>query len=286
MEVERLKEEAKSFLELEKIKDEKPGSFDVVGHIAIVDFGNKTWEEKKKIAELIMSLNKHIKTVLEKASERKGIYRIRNYNFIAGEKNTETVHKEYGCIFILDPTKVYFSPRELTERQRIAEKVKENETVLVMFSGIAPYPIQIAKKQPNVKKIVCIEINPIAVNYARKNIRINKVENKIEIIEGDAKDIRKELIEKFDRIIMPLPLGAENFLDVAVKYIKDGGIIHFYNWGSEPKIFENGEKIIREVLKDLEIKYKIIEKRKVLPYGPRKWKVCFDLLIKKGNSND
>jgi len=276
----KLKEDVKNFSELEKVKD-RPGSFDVIGHIAIVEIPDKTMEEKKKIAELIMSLNKHIKTVLEKKSERKGIYRIREYEFLAGEKNTETQHKEYGCTFILDPTKVYFSPRELTERQRIAEKVKDGETVLVMFSGIAPYAIQIAKKNPNVKKIVCIELNPIAVKYAKMNVRINKVEDKVEIIEDDVRNIRNELIGTFDRIVMPLPLGAENFLDIAIKYLKDKGVIHFYNWGKEPNVFENGEKIIEETFKKLGVKYKILEKRKVLPYAPRKWKVCFDIFVEK-----
>ena len=279
----KLKDDVKTFVEYEKIKDERPNSFDVIGHIAIVEIPNKSREEKIKIAELIMNLNKHIKTVLEKKSERKGIYRIRNYEFIAGENKTETYHKEYGCVFVLDPTKVYFSPRELTERQRIASQVKEGESVLVMFAGVAPYAIQIAKKQPKVERIVCIEINPVAVEYAKRNIRLNKVEDKIEIIEGDVRDVREDLIEKFDRIVMPLPLGAESFLDIALKYIKRKGIIHFYNWGREPNIFENGEKIIEENFKKFNIKYKILEKRKVLPYGPRKWKVCFDILVKKEN---
>ncbi|MEM5832188.1 MAG: class I SAM-dependent methyltransferase family protein [Candidatus Aenigmatarchaeota archaeon] len=282
----KLEEDVEIFTEYEKLKDERPHSFDVIGHIAIIEIPNKSEEEKIKIAKLIMSLNKHIKTVLEKKSERKGIYRIREYSFLAGEEKTETIHKEYGCIFALDPTKVYFSPRELTERQRIASQVKEGENVLVMFAGIAPYAIQIAKKQPNVKKIVCIEINPIAVEYAKKNVKLNKVEDKVEIIEGDVRDIKDYLIEKFDRIVMPLPLGGENFLDIAIKYLKKRGIIHFYNWGKEPNIFENGEKIIEESFKKFNIKYKILEKRKVLPYGPRKWKVCFDIFVKKGEDKN
>jgi len=282
----KLKEDVKTFVEYENLKDKRPHSFDVIGHIAIVELPNKTEEEKIKIAKLIMSLNKHIKTVLEKKSERKGTYRIREYSLIAGEEKTETIHKEYGCIFLLDPTKVYFSPRELTERQRIASKVNENENVLVMFAGIAPFAIQIAKKQPNVNKVVCIEINPIAVEYAKKNIKLNKVENKVEIIEGDVRDIKKEFFEMFDRIIMPLPLGSESFLDIAAKYVKKPGIIHFYNWGREPNIFENGEKVIDDVFKKLNIKYKILEKRKVLPYGPRKWKVCFDILVMKEKEDE
>jgi len=277
----RLKKEVEVFNEIEKIKDKRPNSFDIIGHIAIVEIPERLKRKKKLIAKVIMDLNKHIKTVLEKASERKGIYRIRKYRFIAGERKFETIHKEYGCLFKLDPTKVYFSPRELTERQRIASQVKENETVMVMFAGVAPYAIQIAKKQPKVKEVIAIEINPVAAKYARENVVLNKVDDKVKIIEGDVREKCKEFYGKCDRIVMPLPKGAEDFLDIAAKCLKRKGYIHFYNWGNEPNIFENAEKIIKDELSKMNVKYKIINKRKVLPYAPRKWKVCIDIFVKK-----
>jgi tRNA (guanine37-N1)-methyltransferase len=277
----KLREEIKIFSEIEKIKEKRPGSFDVIGHIAIVEIPPNLEDKKELVAQVIMSLNKHIRTVLEKVSERKGIFRVREYNFLAGEKNFETIHKEYGCIFKLDPTKVYFSPRELTERQRIASMVKEGETVMVMFAGIAPYAIQIAKKQPKVKEVIAVELNPDAVKYARENIILNKVEDKVKVIEGDVKEKCVEFYGKCDRVIMPLPLGGEEFLDVAVNCLKEKGFIHFYNWGKEPNIFENAEKIVKEKMEKINVKYEIIGKRKVLPYAPRKWKVCLDVYVEK-----
>jgi len=277
----KLEKEVEAFSELEKLKDERPSSFDVIGHVAIIEIPERLKRKKKLLAKVIMSLNKHIRTVLEKASERKGIYRIRKYRFLAGEKNFETIHKEYGCLFKLDPTKVYFSPRELTERQRIASQVKENEVVMVMFAGIAPYAIQIAKKQPNVKEVIAIEINPIAVKYARENVVLNKVQEKVRVIEGDVREKCEEFYGKCDRVVMPLPKGAEDFLDIAVNCLKEEGYIHFYNWGSEPNIFENAEKIVEERLGEMGVEYRIVNKRKVLPYAPRKWKVCLDIYVKK-----
>ncbi len=277
----KLEEEVEVFAQLEKLKNERPSSFDVIGHIAIVEVPERLKKKKKLVAKVIMGLNRHIKTVLEKASERKGIYRTRNYKFLAGEKNFETLHKEYGCVFKLDPTKVYFSPRELTERQRIASQVKEGETVMVMFAGVAPYAIQIAKKQPKVKEVVAIEINPVAVKYARENVILNKVSDKVKIIEGDVREKCIDFYGKCDRVVMPLPMGGEDFLEIAVNCLKERGHIHFYNWGSEPNIFENAEKIVMEKLGKLGVKYKIINRRKVLPYAPRKWKVCLDIYVEK-----
>jgi len=277
----KLKKEVEVFSDLEKLKDERPSSFDVIGHIAIIEIPEKLRKKRKLIAKVIMGLNKHIKTVLEKASERKGIYRTRKYKFLAGEKIFETVHKEYGCLFKLDPTKVYFSPRELTERQRIASQVKEGEVVMVMFAGVAPYAIQIAKKQPKVKEIIAIEINPVAVKYARENVILNKVEDKVKVIEGDVREKCIDFYGKCDRVVMPLPMGGEDFLDIAVNCLKKKGYIHFYNWGSEPNIFENAEKVVREKFEKLGVKYEIINRRKVLPYAPRKWKVCLDIYVRK-----
>jgi len=277
----RLEKEVEVFSELERLKNERPSSFDLIGHIAIIEIPEKLKKKKKLIAKIIMSLNKHIKTVLEKASERKGIYRIRKYRFLAGEKKFETIHKEYGCVFKLDPTKVYFSPRELTERQRIASQVKEDEVVMVMFAGVAPYAIQIAKRQPNVKEVIAIEINPIAVKYAKENVILNKVQDKVKVIEGDVREKCKDFYGKCDRVVMPLPKGAEDFLDIAINCLKKEGYVHFYNWGEEPNIFENAGKIVEEKLGKMGVKYKIVNKRKVLPYAPRKWKVCLDIYVKK-----
>ena len=72
--------------------------------------------------------------------------------------------------------KVYFSPRLSEERKRIFQQVKNNETILVMFSGIAVYPIVISKNT-KAKAIVGIEINPIAHKYALENLKLNKISN-------------------------------------------------------------------------------------------------------------
>ena len=275
----RLKNLLKAYLDLNKLKL-VPNSYDLVGHVAILDIPKELKKEKKLIAKVLLETNNHIKTVLQKASKREGEFRTRKYKFLAGKRKTETLHKEYGCIFKLDPTKVYFSPRELTERQRIAEQVKPKETVMVMFAGVGPYPIVIAKKQPEVKKIIAIEINPKAVKYMKENIRINKLSHKIIPIKGDVRDECKEWYGKCDRVVMPLPLGAESFLDLAVKCLKKkGGIIHFYNWGEEPDIFKQAKELVKKIMKKMKKKYKILKSRKVLPYAPRRWKVCLDIKV-------
>jgi len=75
-------------------------------------------------------------------------------------------------------------------------------------------------------------------------------------------------------------LGAENFLDLALKYIKKNGMIHFYNWGTEDDLFGNVLKILKENARKMKKRYRTINKKKVLKYAPKKWKICLDVLVK------
>jgi tRNA (guanine37-N1)-methyltransferase len=276
--VRKLKELLKDKLTEEELKLVK-SSFDIVGSrekaVAIIEIPKELEEKKGLIAEALMKLNKNVKSVLRKISGRRGNLRLREFELVAGDPNTEVLHKENGYILKLDPQKVYFSPREATERMRIAKQVKAGEKVLVMFSGVGPYCIAIAKFQPLVEKVYGIEINPIAHKYAEENVRINKLSHKIVLIEGDVRDVYKNFKNFFDRIVMPLPLGGEEFLELAVYCLKKGGYIHFYSWGLEEDPYVKGMKIIEKFVKA----YKIIGKRLVLPYAPRKWKVCIDLQV-------
>lgn len=275
-----LKKLLEAYLDIEKIKL-IPSGYDLIGHIAILEIPDELKNKKKLIAKAILQVHKNIKTVLEKSSERKGLFRVRKYKFLAGQRKFETVHKEHGCQFKLNPTKVYFSPRELTERQRIAEQVKPDEVIMVMFGGIGPFPIIIAKRQPKIKKIISVEINPVATKYAKENIRLNKLSDKIIAIQGDVREKCEKWYGKCDRVLMPLPLESVGFLDVAVKCLKKkGGIIHFYNWGEEEDLFDNALDAIQENMKILKRKYKVLNMKKVLPYAPKKFKVCIDFKVR------
>jgi len=257
-------------------------AFDLVGSreraVALVEIPESA--DEKAIAERIMKQNKNVKSVLKRISERSGELRLEKYELIAGDKNTEVVHREHGFMIKLDPQKVYFSPREATERQRIAEQVKANETVLVMFSGVAPYALAIAKRQAAVERIYCIEKNADAHKYAEENVRMNKFSHKISLLCGDAKEEAKEFLGKCDRVLMPLPFGAGEFLETAFSCLKPtGGIVHFYSVGKLDNLYSEAESIIEKIAKKLNKKFKVLWERKVSQYAPGKWKICIDFQV-------
>jgi len=251
-------------------------SFDIIGDIIVIEIPKELRKKEKIIADALRKTHPHVKTILKKIGEREGKFRLRKFKKIFGEE-TETIHKEYGCIFKLDVTKVYFSPRESTERQRVAEKIKPNEKILVMFAGVGPYAIIIAKKQPSVK-VYAIEINPDAVKYMIENVRMNKVGDRVIPILGDVAKKSEDFYGKCDRVIMPLPKGAYKYLKYAIKCAKPGGVIHFYYWAKEEDLFSECVDFIEKTAKKMGRKIEIVDKRKVLPYGPRKWKICVEFI--------
>ena len=221
-----------------------------------------------------------MRTVLRKSSPRYSTYRVRNFELLYGNTNTEVLHKEYGYIVKVDPTKVYFSPRESYERVRIAKQIRENEFIMLMFAGVGPYALAILKFQPDVKKIIAIEISPIAFKYLLENIELNKAVGKILAVLGDVKEVCNTWYGMCDRVIMPLPKGAYKYLDIAVRCLKpEGGIIHFYHWSKEEDLFSEAEELLRKAGEDHGFKTKILERRVVSPYAPRVYKIVIDALL-------
>ncbi|MFE3845866.1 class I SAM-dependent methyltransferase family protein [Thermoplasmatota archaeon] len=229
----------------------------------------------------MIKAHKNIKTVC-RIDPVSGELRIRNLSIISGSKNTETIHNEFGLKYNIDVSKAYFSPRLATERMRITNLVKPEEVIVDMFTGVAPFSINIAK-YANPRKIYAIDKNKYAIEYAKKNIRINNVLDKIEVIHSDAKkvdDILNEKNEKANRIIMNLPFSAKSFLPYAFKISKEKIIIHYYDIIKEEDI-NNRIKELKKIAKVN--KYKIINFniRKIKTYSPREFYICIDITAKK-----
>jgi len=262
-----------------------PSSFDIIGSregaIAVLEFPEGAPDHvKRAVAEAIMKLHRNVRIVLAKASERKGPYRVRDYEVLAGGGSTEVVHVEHGVRLKLDPTKVYFSPREATERVRVASQVKPGETVMVMFAGVGPYALMIAKKQPLVEKVIAIELNPEAYRYMVENVRLNKLESKVVPVLGDVKTEAKRWYGICDRVVMPLPKGAHKFLGRAFLCLKpEGGVIHFYHWAPERDLFGEAYRLLEREAALREMSVRILDARVVSEYAPRVYKVCIDALV-------
>lgn len=255
----------------DKTIDEIRGSFDIIGDVVILEIPDDLKNYKELIGEAALKFTKR-KAVFMKKSEIKGIIRTRELEHIAGEDISETIHQEFGCRLMLDVKRVYFSPRLATERKRVADNVKNGEVIVDMFAGVGPFPILIAKNHD--VTVYAVDINPEAYKYTKKNIELNKVQNKVIPILGDVREALENKNIKADRIIMNLPGSAYEFLDTAMKSLKSGGTIHYYEFSED---FERPVERLKKAAYPRKVE--ILDKRKVRSRSPGKWHMGIDARI-------
>ncbi len=247
-------------------------AYEIVGDIAIID---QHESDAHRIANTLIR-QKKIKTVVQAASAVTGEYRTREFTILAGEKRTETLYRENGCRYLLDVSRVYFTPRLATERMRIANQVREKDTVVDMFAGVGPFSILIAKKIP-AAHVIAIDKNPVAIEYLKENVRLNKVKN-IEIKEGDAR-VEIKGVSDADHVIMNLPHSGLDFLDAAFSAVKKGGVIHFYAITHEDELFDGVWRKIEEKAREFNYLVILIDRRIVRPYAPYQYNICIDFQV-------
>lgn len=256
-------------------------AIDFIGDIAVIEIPPELEAYKNEIGGAILKAHKNVRTVLAKSGAVTGTYRLREFTVIAGKPKTETIHKEYGCKYYVDLAKAYFSPRLSYEHNRVSSLVREGETVIDMFAGVGPFSILIAKKHENVK-VYALDINPNAVVFLKRNIRLNRVEGKVHPVLGDAKQIVKKMFKgSADRIIMNLPEKAIEFVDAACEALKpEGGTIHFYSFVNASDSIENLKlRFQGEVEKFGRKVEKIPFSRFVRETAPYKWQAVLDAKI-------
>ncbi|MFP3872738.1 MAG: class I SAM-dependent methyltransferase [Candidatus Natronoplasma sp.] len=260
----------------EELKEYLPSSYDVIGDIAIIKLPREIEDHKEKIGKAILDTHKSLVTVLEDEGVE-GKFRIRNVKHLAGEKKTVTVHREYGAEFEVDVSEVYFSPRLATERWRVVKKVREEEVIFDMFAGVGPYTVLIGRNA-DVEHIHSVDLNPTAVEYLKRNVKRNRLEELVSVYEADARDVAPTIT--CDRIIMNLPHSSEEFIRPALKALDDEGVIHYY------EIVEEGERENRleellGVIKKEGFEVQVSEKREVRTYSATQVQMVYDLELEK-----
>lgn len=274
-----LKEALKGVLSDAEI-NEVYSSFDIIGDIVIIKVPDSMNTKKQLIADAILGKVKPVKSVFMQSSPVQGDFRVRDVEYLAGENRTSTIYKEHNCRFKVDVAKVYFSPRLSTERARIANMVNDNEVIVNMFAGICTFSIIIAKKRNC--KIYSADLNPDAYSLCDENVKLNKVAERVIPMLGDAKDIiMQELKGKADRVLMPLPERAKEYLEYAVMALKKKGTIHYFTHVHSDSRKDAGKVCAKELAEVMKVKYELKETRVVREVGPRFYQVVADIAVFK-----
>jgi tRNA (guanine37-N1)-methyltransferase len=256
-------------------------SFDIVGDIAIIKTPNL--RNAALVAQKILSIHPKVKSVYSPTTRIGGEYRVRGLKLLAGENSTLTRHREWGCVFQVDVDKCYFSPRLIYEHKRLANLVKPGEVIVNMFAGIGCFSIITAKIVPDAK-IYSIDVNPDAVKCMQENVRLNRVYGKVLPMLGDSKTlIEAKLQGVADRVLMPLPEKALQYLPTAVSALKaSGGCIHYYGFehatAKEDSVDKTKQKVA-ECLGGLSVDFEVTFGRIVRSIGPNWWQTVLDIVV-------
>lgn len=189
-----------------------------------------------------------------------------------GEADTETVHREDGLVYHLDPSQVLFSPGNHHERHRLAEAVEPGEQIVDLFAGVGYFTLPLARAGA---RVTACELNPTAAGYLRRNLEANGLADRVELREGDARD--RAPSDTADRVLMGYFPGTERFLPTARRALApDGGRVHYHTLAS-------GDEPLEEAWRELaghpawgDVRVERGNARKVKTYKPGTWHVVVD----------
>jgi tRNA (guanine37-N1)-methyltransferase len=250
-------------------------TYERVGDIVVLDEDDP--ERARAAADAVMASDVPAKTVMNRASKVGGEFRVREFDVLAGD-GTETVHREYGHEFLVDLAAVYFSPRLATERRRVVEQVREGERVVDMFAGVGPFAVPMATRGATV---LAVDKNPVAVRYCRENVRRNGVEDRVEVVEADVRDVARERPDGADRLVMNLPHSASDFFDAAVTLAGDDCVVHLYDIQGEDDPFGPGVATAEAAVEGTGYGVEVVGQRVVRSYAPHEVNVRVDLRLRR-----
>ena len=252
--------------------------YDVIGNVVLVKFPrDMSLKEKKRFGVRFLKEHSSVHTVLEKRGKISGRLRTPKTRWVVGVNTREALYRENGCEFRLNVDTCYFSPRLSSERLEIAKLVKKGERVLVMFGGVAPFAIVIAKtKKP--KEVISVELGKECNKYALENVKRNKLGDIVTCAQGDVRKIVPARQGTFDRIVMARPNLKDNFLDVAFSAVEKSGTIHYYGFYEEDKVDEM-KRMIADEAKKAGKKVKILKVKKAGDIGFRKFRYRADIKV-------
>ena len=179
----------------------------------------------------------------------------------------EVCHREHGCSFVLDPARVMFAMGNLSERRRIVELALGSgraERIGDLFAGIGYFTIPLAKAG---FRVHAMEISPVAFGYLARNIRVNRVEDRVEAGCGDCRDL---LSGTYDRLLLG-HFDAPDYLPDTLSHAKSGSVLHVHTLRDRT---EGIESLARESGFSASV-----TTRRVKSYAPHTWHMVQDVTL-------
>jgi len=244
-------------------RDRLPRGWFILGKAITVKIDPKIEHLKGKIGGALLEIYPRCSSVLlDRGIE--GKFREPNREVIAGTNRTETIHRENGVVFKLDPMKTMFSSGNLNERMRMG-RLGAGEVVVDMFAGIGYFSLPMAvHSRP--KRIISIELNPVAYEYLVENVKLNGVEEVVEPVLGNCAEKAPQGIA--DRVVMGYVGTTDRYLDAGIGALRPDGTLHYHQTVPERLCPQELEKEVAEAAERAGRSVKIERCARVKKYSP------------------
>ena len=253
-----------------------PRKWEKIGEVVIIKIPENLLKYKEEIGQTYAEVLK-CKSTLNDVKGIRGELRKPGFELIYGSKNTETVHKENGISYKLDPRKIMFSSGNMDERIRMGKIVENHETVVDLFAGIGYFTLPIAV-HCHPKRVFSCEKNPLSYKYLCQNIVRNHVTHIVKPLLGDNRETAP--CDTADRVVMGYIKKTEIFLPTAFKTLKkNGGMIHFHNVYPDEDVPLKPLRKIKSLAEKHGYKSKLIKFKHIKNYAPGISHYVFDIKI-------
>jgi tRNA wybutosine-synthesizing protein 2 len=245
-----------------EVIDLLPRGWYIMGDVIAVKMHHDLTPYQFRIGQALLDFYPRCKTVLRDWGIE-GQLREPRREIVAGA-STKTVHKENGVLFALDTGKVMFSPGNLRERMRMS-RFGQGEFVVDMFAGIGYFSLQMAvHSRP--RKVLSIELNPVAFEYLRQNISLNHVEEIVEPVLGDCAMVTPQGVA--DRVVMGMVQVTNKYLQTGISALRPGGILHYHQTIPTKSFPDAAVQDVMDAAQSLGKRAEILKCIKVKKYSP------------------
>lgn len=251
-----------------------PDKWEKYGKVVLLKLPKKLLGYKKDIARAYASVL-GAETVLLDASGSRGALREPTTELLLGQR-TETTHVENGIRYCFDAARLMFSSGNMAERIRMGKAVERSETVVDMFAGIGYFTLPMAV-HGRPERIYACELNPASHRYLERNIRLNKVADRVVPLLGDCRVVAPEGVA--DRAVLG-HFDSPRFVEKALRVLKpEGGVLHFHCLCRKDRIPQMAWQPLRRSIEELGRRAELAGTVKVKSFKPKVWHIVLEVRV-------
>lgn len=204
--------------------DHWPHSHDELGDLIIIKLPEQIRAHSSAIGEALLAQHPKTRLVLQDRGV-KGPWRVRDLRRMAlregAEETMRTTVREHGCELLVNPGKVYYSPRLASERAATVETARTLASQLGRpialadpYAGAGPAVAVLISQTNLVGSLLAADLNPDALEFLQSNIDVSGLDE-AHIGCHDALSLADDdtYRNRFDLLLVNLPHESLNHIE-------------------------------------------------------------------------